>query len=192
MQIPQQRASFPQGLSEEALKEALQLPCIWVESQDLQESRCQEVEREVGIATAKQNSWQHPPLLQSQAVCASMQVALLSPFIQREVLRSGKGLSQADPVVLPKQVCVAQALVTALERSLTMLHPDAGLYLANTYCAGQSRCAESPAGLLPFPPRSRQIRQGRKAIFSQESLSIRGSKYVSACSQTVSCHVTTS
>lgn len=54
MQIPQQRASFPQGLSEETLKEALQVPCIWVESQDLQETRCQEVEREVGIAVAEQ------------------------------------------------------------------------------------------------------------------------------------------
>ena len=51
VQNPQHRASLPQGLSEEALKEALQLPCIWVESQDPQESRCQEVEREVSVAT---------------------------------------------------------------------------------------------------------------------------------------------
>lgn len=68
---------LPQGLSEEALKEALQVQSIWVESQDVQEGRCQEIEREV---------------------------ALLSPFIQREVLRCGHGLAQADPVVLPKQV----------------------------------------------------------------------------------------
>lgn len=46
LQNPQQRA-VPQGLSEDALKEALQVPCIWVESQDLQNIRCQEVEREV-------------------------------------------------------------------------------------------------------------------------------------------------
>lgn len=51
VQNPQHRASLPQGLSEEALKEALQLPCIWVESQDPQETRCQEVEREVSVAT---------------------------------------------------------------------------------------------------------------------------------------------
>ena len=53
MQNPQQRPSLPQGLSEEALKEALQVPCIWVESQDLQDTRCQEVEREVGNTEAK-------------------------------------------------------------------------------------------------------------------------------------------
>ncbi|KAA6421612.1 MAG: SKP1 21-like [Trebouxia sp. A1-2] len=75
---PSQTAqALPQGLSEEALKEALQVQSIWVESQDVQEARCQEIEREV---------------------------ALLSPFIQREVLRCGHGLAQADPVVLPKQV----------------------------------------------------------------------------------------
>ncbi|KAL0053416.1 hypothetical protein WJX82_005424 [Trebouxia sp. C0006] len=75
---PSQTAQpLPQGLSEEALKEALQVQSIWVESQDVQEARCQEIEREV---------------------------ALLSPFIQREVLRCGHGLAQADPVVLPKQV----------------------------------------------------------------------------------------
>ena len=38
---------LPQGLSEEALKEALQVQSIWVESQDVQEARCQEIEREV-------------------------------------------------------------------------------------------------------------------------------------------------
>lgn len=38
---------------------------------------------------------------------ASVQVALLSPFVQREVLRSGHGVSEDDPVVLPKQVCAA-------------------------------------------------------------------------------------
>ena len=32
------------------------------------------------------------------------EVALLSPLIQREVLRFGHGESQDDPVVLPKQV----------------------------------------------------------------------------------------
>lgn len=36
-----------------------------------------------------------------------MQVALLSPFVQREVLRGGHGVSEDDPVVLPKQVCTA-------------------------------------------------------------------------------------
>ena len=40
---------LPQGLSEEALKEALQVQSIWVESQDVQEARCQEIEREVGV-----------------------------------------------------------------------------------------------------------------------------------------------
>lgn len=39
--------ALPQGLSEEALKEALQVQSIWVESQDVQEARCQEIEREV-------------------------------------------------------------------------------------------------------------------------------------------------
>jgi hypothetical protein len=39
-----------------------------------------------------------------------MQVALLSPFVQREVLRSGHGVSEDDPVVLPKQVCAAVQL----------------------------------------------------------------------------------
>jgi hypothetical protein len=39
-----------------------------------------------------------------------MQVALLSPFVQREVLRSGHGVSEDDPVVLPKQVCAAAQL----------------------------------------------------------------------------------
>lgn len=68
VQIPQQRASFPQGLSEEALKEALQVPCIWVESQDLQETRSQEVEREVGTAAAKQRR-QHLPSTTSGCLC---------------------------------------------------------------------------------------------------------------------------
>ncbi|DBB06739.1 TPA: hypothetical protein ACH3X3_009409 [Trebouxia sp. C0006] len=45
---PSQTAQpLPQGLSEEALKEALQVQSIWVESQDVQEARCQEIEREV-------------------------------------------------------------------------------------------------------------------------------------------------
>lgn len=35
---------------------------------------------------------------------ASLQVALLSPYVQREVLRSGHGVSEEDPVILPKQV----------------------------------------------------------------------------------------
>ncbi len=34
----------------------------------------------------------------------AIQVALLSPFVQREVLRSGHGVSESDPVILPKQV----------------------------------------------------------------------------------------
>ena len=103
VQNPQQRASLPQGLSEEALKEALQVPCIWVESQDLQETKCQEVEREVSITEAKQTVGSTSPV-HPQAISATVQVALLSPFLQREVLRSGRGLSQADPVILPKQV----------------------------------------------------------------------------------------
>ena len=40
----------------------------------------------------------------------TIQVALLSPFVQREVLRSGHGVSGDDPVVLPKQVCAAVQL----------------------------------------------------------------------------------
>ena len=36
-----------------------------------------------------------------------VQVALLSPFVQREVLRSGHGVSEDDQVVLPKQVYAA-------------------------------------------------------------------------------------
>jgi hypothetical protein len=32
------------------------------------------------------------------------QVALLSPFVQREVLRHGRGLSRSKPIPLPKQV----------------------------------------------------------------------------------------
>ena len=51
LQSPQPRTSLPQGLSEDALKEALQVSCIWVESQDLQDTRCQEIEREVHICT---------------------------------------------------------------------------------------------------------------------------------------------
>lgn len=45
-------------------------------------------------------------------------MALLSPFIQREVLRCGHGLAQADPVVLPKQVfrALRQALLLVLRQ----------------------------------------------------------------------------
>lgn len=32
------------------------------------------------------------------------QVALLSPYIQREVLRCGHGFNEENPVILPKQV----------------------------------------------------------------------------------------
>ena len=39
-----------------------------------------------------------PPLLY-----LSPQVALLSPFVQREVLRFGHGVSETKPIVLPKQ-----------------------------------------------------------------------------------------
>ena len=69
VQNPQQRASLPQGLSEEALKEALQVPCIWVESQDLQDIRCQEVEREVSITVAMRNSWQHLTCTTLRYIC---------------------------------------------------------------------------------------------------------------------------
>ena len=44
-----------------------------------------------------------------------MQVALLSPFVQREVLRSGHGVSEDDPVVLPKQVCAALQLCSTCQ-----------------------------------------------------------------------------
>eukprot|EP00976_Prorocentrum_cordatum_P051968 1049575-Prorocentrum_minimum.AAC.14 len=36
---------------------------------------------------------------------ASFQVALLSPLVQREVIRLGNGNSRGKPVMLPKQVC---------------------------------------------------------------------------------------
>ncbi len=49
LQTTSPRPSPPQVLSEEALKEALQVPSIWVESQDVQEAKCQEVEREVSL-----------------------------------------------------------------------------------------------------------------------------------------------
>lgn len=42
--------------------------------------------------------------LEPKAQLNHVQVALLSPFVQREVLRSGHGVSESDPVVLPRQV----------------------------------------------------------------------------------------
>ena len=105
---------LPQGLSEEALKEALQVQSIWVESQDVQEARCQEIEREVCtnivcVCTLLKSAGHNKVVFQ---------VALLSPFIHREVLRCGHGLAQADPVVLPKQVYrpVCQALLLVLQQ----------------------------------------------------------------------------
>ncbi len=34
-----------------------------------------------------------------------MQVALLSPYVQREVLQQGNGVSQDRPIILPNKVC---------------------------------------------------------------------------------------
>ncbi len=111
---------LPQGLSEEALKEALQVQSIWVESQDVQEARCQEIEREVCaqiLRVCTLLSAQEAKLTGHNKVV--FQVALLSPFIQREVLRCGHGLAQADPVVLPKQVLrpLCQALLLVFQQN---------------------------------------------------------------------------
>lgn len=42
------------------------------------------------------------------------QVALLSPYIQRSVLRAGHGVSRTAPVVLPKQVHSSAQCLTSL------------------------------------------------------------------------------
>ena len=83
--------------------EALQVPSIWIESQDAQTPKSQEVEREVSstcshcvLSASLPHPAAHFPVI--------MQVALLSPFIQREVLRCGHGFAADNPVVLPKQV----------------------------------------------------------------------------------------
>ena len=34
-----------------------------------------------------------------------MQVALLSPYVQREVLQQGNGVSSDRPIILPNKVC---------------------------------------------------------------------------------------
>ena len=51
--------------------------------------------------------------------CGGKQVALLSPYIQRSVLRAGHGVSKAAPVVLPKQVHSSVQCLTSLMHLLT-------------------------------------------------------------------------
>lgn len=51
-----------------------------------------------------------------------LQVALLSPYIQREVLRCGHGFAEDNPVVLPKQVTPVEAVPTSTLHTCTCFH----------------------------------------------------------------------
>ena len=100
------------------------------------------------------------------------QVALLSPFIQREVLRAGRGVSQSEPVVLPKQVLQPSAWCHTIRlpnlsmwSSLPMWSPLPMVNLLSLrQSIGDSRGADAAAGVLPLPPAEGLLGQGAQKI----------------------------
>ncbi len=83
-------------------KAALDAPSVWLQTTD---DEVQEVEREVSPSLLSLRCRERNTCLWhtfESGHCA--QVALLSPHIQREVLRNGNGISTSKPIELPKQV----------------------------------------------------------------------------------------
>jgi hypothetical protein len=76
---------------------------IYVETVDAEGNGAVEaVEREVGSCWVDCSHSAH--LLQHMLSLCTMQVALLSPYVQREVLHHGRGCSEDAPIALPSKV----------------------------------------------------------------------------------------